>query len=157
MGACIWSRFSRARQRFYELSLKARAGIDLGFLFGLSSNSIPAVGWMLIRILNPGDKTLFQRVMTELDKARHQDETVDIPVLVILSLLQSIFHEVLRVYPDILVARQLKKILYCHLMTRRGMCCLQRITLFLRPLGLLIMMRLIERICHARSFMRIDS
>jgi hypothetical protein len=39
------SRANRARQYFYRevgLSMRARAGLDLGFLFGLSSNAIPA-------------------------------------------------------------------------------------------------------------------
>jgi hypothetical protein len=47
------SRANRARQGFYRdvgLSMRARAGMDLGFLFGLSSNAIPATGYVYARL-----------------------------------------------------------------------------------------------------------
>lgn len=107
------SRANRAKQRYYisrGLSLKARAGMDLGFLFGLSSNAIPAAGWMLMHILNPhGDPTLKGRVMEELASAERGDGLLDIPTLGALPLLQSVFHEVLRLYADLLVTRELRE------------------------------------------------
>ncbi|OCL09863.1 cytochrome P450 [Glonium stellatum] len=106
------SRANRAKHRYFEargLSLRARAGLDLGFIFGLSSNAIPATGWMLMHILNPeGDKTLLRRVMEEVETAKREDGTVDIPTLISLPLLQSVFHEVLRLYVDVWVTRELK-------------------------------------------------
>jgi hypothetical protein len=105
------SRLIRARQLFYEtrgISTRSRASIDLGFMFGLSSNAIPATGWMLLHILNPGaDKTLLPRVMMELESARREDGTLDLTVLLGLPLLQAVFHEVLRLYVDVLVSRTL--------------------------------------------------
>ncbi|OCK85342.1 cytochrome P450 [Lepidopterella palustris CBS 459.81] len=106
------SRANRARQVYYErrgLETRTRAGLDLGMLFGLSSNAIPASGWMLMHILDPnGDKTLLGRVMDELVTARSQDGSVDIATLCALPLLHSIFHETLRLYVDVFVTRQLK-------------------------------------------------
>ena len=107
------SRANRARQEMYNkfgLSTKAKAGFDLGFTFGLASNAIPATGWMLLHILDPhAEKTLLSRVMAELRSARFADGSLNVPVLFGLPLLQSIFHEVLRLYTDVLVSRTLEK------------------------------------------------
>ena len=107
------SRANRARQRYYSsrgLNMRTRAGMDLGFLFGASSNAIPATGWMLMHILNPeGDKSLLSRVMEEIETAEREDGSLDVPTLVALPLLQSIFQEVLRLYVDVLVTRELKE------------------------------------------------
>lgn len=107
------SRANRARQRYYAsrgLNLRTRAGMDLGFLFGLSSNAIPAAGWMLMHILNPsGDASLYGRIMSELARAERDDGLLDIPILVASPLLQSTYHEVLRLYVDVLVTRELKE------------------------------------------------
>ncbi|KAK3169358.1 hypothetical protein OEA41_008741 [Lepraria neglecta] len=107
------SRANRARQRYYAsrgLNTRTRAGIDLGFLFGLSSNAIPAAGWMLMHILDPeGDQSLLSRVMEELERARRDDGTLDIPTLIGLPLLHSVLHEVLRLYVDVLVTRELEE------------------------------------------------
>lgn len=106
------SRANRARQRYYSsrgMNLRARAGMDLGLLFALSSNAIPAAGWMLMHILNPqGDPSLYSRVMLELEKAERDDDSLEIPILVSSPLLQSIYHEVLRLYMDIFITRELK-------------------------------------------------
>ena len=106
-------RANRARQRYYAsrgLNTKTRAGMDLGLLFGLSSNAIPAAGWMLMHILNPrGDPTLYGRVMKELRLVQRNDGSLDILALVALPLLQSVFQEVLRLYVDVLVTRELKQ------------------------------------------------
>lgn len=106
------SRVVRARQAFYEevgLNHRSRACMDLGFLFGLSSNAIPATGWMLMQILGPNaDATLLPRVIAEIETAKLQDGTLDINKLIALPLLQSIFHETLRLYVDVLVTREVQ-------------------------------------------------
>jgi hypothetical protein len=109
------SRANRARQRFYQtlhLSNRGRAGLDLGFTFGLSSNAIPATCWMLLHILNPlAPPTLLPRILAELKTAKLPSGDVDIPTLISLPLLQSIFHEVLRMYGDLLVTREIHQTL----------------------------------------------
>lgn len=105
------SRANRARQHLYaqlDLTMRERAAVDLGFLFGISSNAIPTAGWMLMHILDPkADTTLYRDVMEELKSAVNKDGTLNIPELMSLPLLQSIFHEVLRLYVDVLVTREL--------------------------------------------------
>ena len=110
----LWgSRANRAKQRYYKmlgLRCSSRAGMDLGFMFGLSSNAIPAAGWMLLHVLDPqGDKTLLPRLMSELKTVSRDDGSLDIQALVGLPLLASVFHEVLRLYVDVLVTRELKE------------------------------------------------
>lgn len=103
------SRYNRGRHISYDLcgiSADAKAGLDLGLLFGLSSNAIPATGWMLLHILDPhSEPHLRDRVMAELETVRQKDGGLDMHQLVALPLLSSIFHEVLRLYVDALVTR----------------------------------------------------
>jgi cytochrome P450 len=103
------NRLNRARQYFYRdvgMSKRGRASLDLGLLFALLSNAVPTTGWVIMHLLNPtGDKTLLPRVMDELQTARREDGSLDIPTLVSLPLLQSIFQETLRLYTDVLVTR----------------------------------------------------
>lgn len=105
------SRMNRARSNFYtakSLSPRGKAGFDLGVIFAISSNAIPAAGWMLMHIVNPvGNTTLYARVMAELKTVVNTDGSLDIPALISLPLFQSIFTEVLRLYTDVLVARDL--------------------------------------------------
>lgn len=107
------SRANRARQLFYErvgMTFRGRASLDLGFLFAASSNVIPATGWMLLHLLDPKlDQSVLPRVMDELETARLPDGTLDIAVLVALPLMTSIYHEVLRLYIDVLVTRELDR------------------------------------------------
>ena len=106
------SRANRVRQRYYVargLPFRARAAFDLGFIFGLSSNAIPATGWMLLHILDPnGDKTLRKRVMEELASVpRNAKGLPDVPTLLGLPLLQALFNEVMRLYVDVYVSRDI--------------------------------------------------
>ncbi|RYP42014.1 hypothetical protein DL768_010407 [Monosporascus sp. mg162] len=111
------SRFSRARQALWierEMSQSGRASIELGLIFGLNSNAIPATGWMLMHILDPKQPHLLPRVLDEIQRAVVPDTdspgsniNLNVHQLVSSPLLQSIFHEVLRVYVDVLVAREL--------------------------------------------------
>jgi cytochrome P450 len=103
------SRANRARQLFYSergINEYTCAAADLGFLFGLSSNAIPTAGWMLMHIFDPKSQLkLHERLMEELMPVRNEDGSLDIPKLICLPLLQAVFHEILRLYADILVTR----------------------------------------------------
>lgn len=119
-GDVVWeptygSRANRARQHLYQtlkLSNRGRAGLDLGFTFGLSSNAIPATCWMLLHILNPhGPPDLLPRVLAELKTAKLSSGDLSISVLCGLPLLASIFHEILRMYGDILLTREIHQLL----------------------------------------------
>lgn len=103
------SRLNRARQIDYKvrgLNSRSAAMLDLGITFGLSSNVIPVTGWMLMHILNPkGDPTLLKRVMAEVEQVEKPDGSIDVLTLINLPLVQSIWTETLRLYTDVLVAR----------------------------------------------------
>lgn len=103
------NRLNRARQVFYRnvgLTESGKASLDLGILFGLLSNAVPTVGWVIMHLLDPkGDRTVLPRVMEELKTVRRADGSLDIPSLISLPLLQSIFQEILRLYTDNLVTR----------------------------------------------------
>ncbi|KAK7180329.1 hypothetical protein DPSP01_012005 [Paraphaeosphaeria sporulosa] len=90
-----------------ELSIHGQAGWDLIFLAGILSNATPAAGWLLLHILSPTSAPDFrQRIMQELESCKRSDGYIDIPALTRLPLLNSAFHEVLRLYVDLLVVRQ---------------------------------------------------
>lgn len=108
------SRLSRSRQALWHslgLSPRGRASAELGLSFGLNSNAIPTTGWMLMHILDPKTPHVLARVLAEIKSAAivNADETVtlDIQKLASQPLLQSIFHETLRRYTDVLVTREL--------------------------------------------------
>ncbi|EMC99922.1 hypothetical protein BAUCODRAFT_30342 [Baudoinia panamericana UAMH 10762] len=100
----------RKRHEFYKqqgLSIHAQAGFDLIFLAGILSNATPATGWLLLHLLSPTSPEGFRgQVMDELRSAQRGDGSVDIPALTRLPLLNSAFQEVLRLYVDLLVVRQ---------------------------------------------------
>lgn len=106
----LGARCLRARHIMYKevhLNARSKASQDLGFLFALSSNSIPTAAYMLMHILDPAaDPTLLSRVKTELTKSWLPDgSAVDIERMSAQPLLQSIFYEVLRIYMDFLITR----------------------------------------------------
>lgn len=109
------SRVQRARHLFYrekELLPQTKASLDLGFLFGLSSNAIPAAGWILTHIVDsrkghPEHNTLYDHVLEEVKEAQNPDGTLNIPTLVNQPIFLSVTHEVLRLYIDTLVSRQI--------------------------------------------------
>ena len=111
------SRYIRERQRWYDslgAGAEGRARIDLGFAFGLSSNAIPATGWTMAHIL--GTPGLLDRIRDEVrtavrwtDQKMDVDELgfdVDIGTLVALPLLNSMLQEVLRMYMDTIISRE---------------------------------------------------
>lgn len=114
-------RLNRRRQQFYRksgLGPEGWARMDLGILFGITSNATPAVGWMLLHILDSArpenrldkeEKTLYEHVMQEIQTARKPDGSIDILILLNSPILNSVLHEVLRVYVDVLITRILHK------------------------------------------------
>ena len=110
------SRLQRARRLTFKkrnLSAHAIAGLDLGFLFGLSSNAIPATLWALLHIIDSrraNDDTkqsLYDQVLAEVRECQNEDRSINIAALVVQPVLLSTMHEVLRVYVDVLVSRQI--------------------------------------------------
>lgn len=106
------SRFNRMRQKFYTsraLKLRTKGALDLGFVFASASNAIPATGWILMHLLDPnGDKTVLERVIMEVESVKDEDGSLNIPALLSLPLLQSVLQEVLRLYVDIIISRELE-------------------------------------------------
>jgi cytochrome P450 len=104
------ARVMRKRHEYYaqqKMSLRGQASADLVFFGGILTNAIPAIGWMLMHILSPTNPPeLRSWVMDEIKSAQREDGSIDIPLLSKLSLLNSMFHEVLRVYIDLLIVRQ---------------------------------------------------
>ena len=110
------SRFIRERQKYYDsrgLSAAARASVDLGLLFGISSNAIPATGWMLAHLV--ADPALRRRALAELHtatKPAREGEgddgppNIDPAALATLPFLNATFNETLRLYADVLVQRE---------------------------------------------------
>ena len=90
-----------------KMSLRGQASADLIFFGGILTNAIPTIGWMLMHILSPTNPPeLRSWVMDEIKSARREDGSIDVPLLSKLPLLNSMFHEVLRVYIDLLIVRQ---------------------------------------------------
>lgn len=104
------ARVMQERHELYKergLSVHGQAGWDLIFLAGIVSNATPATGWLLLHILSPTSAPDFRpRIMQELRSCQRPDGSVDVPTLTHLPLLNSAFHEVLRLYVDLLVVRQ---------------------------------------------------
>ncbi|KAF2454365.1 cytochrome P450 [Lineolata rhizophorae] len=112
----LGAKFTRMRQRYFEargMTMRSRGALDLGFLFGLSSNAIPATGWTLMHLLHGTagrDPTLLGRLRTELRRAATDIPGsplvgVHVPTLTALPLLNSVFHETLRFHADAMVTR----------------------------------------------------
>ena len=100
----------RKRHEYYaqqKMSMRGQASADLIFFGGILSNAIPSIGWMLMHILSPTNPPeLRDWVMDEIKSAQREDGSIDVPLLSKLPLLNSMFHEVLRVYIDLLIVRQ---------------------------------------------------
>ena len=63
-----------------------------------------------MHILNPKtDTSLLPRVIADVEKAEHNNGSLDIPNRVTPPKLQSIYNEVMRLYVDALVTRELKE------------------------------------------------
>ena len=105
-------RLQRGREKLFAeagLSMKAKASQQVGLLFGVTSNAIPATGWMLFHILSsPHD--LLPRILSEISTAHNPHGagggTLDIPTLLSLPLFLSTYTEVLRMYVAVNVTRE---------------------------------------------------
>jgi len=63
-----------------------------------------------MHLLSPvGDASLYPRVLAELKTAQKADGSLDVPTLITLPLLSSVYHEVLRLYVDVLVTRDVDR------------------------------------------------
>lgn len=104
------ARVMRQRHEYYaqqKMTLRGQASADLIFFGGILTNAIPSIGWMLMHILSPTNPPeLRSWVMDEIRSAQRDDGSIDVPKLATLPLLNSMFHEVLRVYIDLLIVRQ---------------------------------------------------
>ncbi|KAL1586005.1 hypothetical protein WHR41_04733 [Cladosporium halotolerans] len=104
------ARVMRKRHEYYaqqQMTLRGQASADLIFFGGILTNAIPAAGWMLAHILSPTNPPeLRSWVMDEIQSARRPDGSLDVPLLASRPFLNSLFHEVLRVYVDLLIVRQ---------------------------------------------------
>ncbi|GAB7324407.1 hypothetical protein MBLNU13_g08344t2 [Cladosporium sp. NU13] len=104
------ARVMRKRHEYYaqqKMSLRGQASADLIFFGGILTNAIPTIGWMLMHILSPTNPPeLRSWVMDEVKSAQCEDGSIDVLLLSKLPLLNSMFHEVLRVYIDLLIVRQ---------------------------------------------------
>ncbi|KAK8098128.1 uncharacterized protein PG998_013614 [Apiospora kogelbergensis] len=112
----LWgSRFVRAREALWQrlgMSVGGRASMELGLLFALNANAVPATGWMLMHILDPSRPDILPRVMEEIQEAvdvatasGNAEMDFDVATLLTQPLLQSMFQEVLRLYVDVLITR----------------------------------------------------
>ena len=101
----MWKRHEYYAQQ--KMSLRGQASADLIFFGGILTNAIPTIGWMLMHILSPTNPPeLHSWVMDEVKSAQREDGSIDVPLLSKLPLLNSMFHEVLRVYIDLLIVRK---------------------------------------------------
>jgi cytochrome P450 len=104
------ARVMRKRHEYYaqqKMTLRGQASADLVFFGGILTNAIPTIGWMLMHILSPTNPPELRSWVTdEIRSAQREDGSIDVLLLSKLPLLNSMFHEVLRVYIDLLIVRQ---------------------------------------------------
>ncbi|KAK0385681.1 hypothetical protein NLU13_6858 [Sarocladium strictum] len=109
----VWgSSLMRARHSFFPkmpLSAESVAADDLGLLWAATANAIPAIGWMVLEILQR--PSLLERVRAEIAPCitgnvfDPDSFEVDVDRLCEQTLLQSIYAEVLRVHNGTVIAR----------------------------------------------------
>ncbi|KAJ5355380.1 uncharacterized protein N7496_012592 [Penicillium cataractarum] len=106
------SRLMRTRHEFFQkmpLSKETIAADDLGLIWAATANTVPAIGWMLLEVLQRPE--LLQRVREEVapyvswDSSDQSQMVVDIPNLCSRPLLQSIYAEVLRLRSGTVINR----------------------------------------------------
>ncbi|KAM0321290.1 hypothetical protein ACHAPQ_009513 [Fusarium lateritium] len=93
------ARLMSARQKMFKnvgISARGGAALDLGMMWAVNANAIPAAMWMLLGILL--DKNLTDRVRAEMEPSFHDKSlSFDIDRLCSGPLLNSIYFETLRV------------------------------------------------------------
>ncbi|CCF45829.1 hypothetical protein CH063_03708 [Colletotrichum higginsianum] len=106
------SRLQREHTKYWKekgFSMQTRAGMYIGSISGINSNSVPQTAWAVMEVVK--DAALLQRVREELQEALVKDldngrPTFDVPKLVTLPLLQSIYVETLRMHVSINITRE---------------------------------------------------
>jgi hypothetical protein len=101
-------RLQRGRQGLFDnagLSMKAKASQEVGLLFGVTANTIPATGWMLFHILS-SPQDLLPRILSEVSTAQNADGTLNVQKLLALPLFASVYTETLRMYVAVNVTRE---------------------------------------------------
>ncbi|KAL8778774.1 MAG: hypothetical protein Q9213_007254 [Squamulea squamosa] len=99
-GADPWwdSTWMRERHKFLKgvdgFGIDTVASLDFGLLWGANVNASLAAVWIIIEVFK--DRGLLARVRGELEESKFQG-SVDIPNLVSLPVLQSVYVETLRV------------------------------------------------------------
>ncbi|KAF7509612.1 hypothetical protein GJ744_007650 [Endocarpon pusillum] len=115
------SRFFREKEKMDQkmgLDTKSRAGIKLAFLFAISSNAIPATGWMLLHILT-SPTNILSRILSELRSCllpnddNNNTTTLSIAIPDLLTptrtpLLHSLYTETLRYHVAFSLSRDVK-------------------------------------------------
>lgn len=139
------SRLVRARQQFFQqlgLSARGRASMELGLMFALNSNAVPATGWMLMHILDPRRPDVLPRIRQEIQEAVDVAAAAadpggaldfDLPTLLSQPLLQSMFQEVLRLYVDVLVTRGVRQDLRLPTEDRQTTLLIKKGTIAMAP------------------------
>ncbi|KAK1758041.1 cytochrome P450 [Echria macrotheca] len=104
-------KFLREYQRWGKengLDVKTRAGYFVGLLLGLNGNSIPIATWALFELVQ--DPELLEAVRNEAETAFDTDSsgqrTLDVPRMLTLPLLQSVYVETLRLHVSVNVTRE---------------------------------------------------
>ncbi|KAK1966434.1 cytochrome P450 [Colletotrichum sublineola] len=106
------SRYQREHSKYWKergFSMQTRAGMHIGNISGINSNSIPQAAWAVMEVVK--DPSLFKAVREEVQEALIMDPgtnqpTFDMPKLVTLPLLQSVFAETLRMHVSINITRE---------------------------------------------------
>jgi len=107
------ARYSRARQRMYAkcgVSTRSRASADLGILFALAGNAVPLTGWVLLHILCPQNgEPLLRDIKAEVEAALKPDGSGEFDAVKLCNSPQllSVYHEALRRYVDLVLARNI--------------------------------------------------
>ncbi|KAL9061958.1 MAG: hypothetical protein Q9206_000144 [Seirophora lacunosa] len=109
-GSRVIRGYHRNSQSFGQSPRRAAPAL-VGFLFALNANTGSATLWTLIHLLDTSasDPTLLPRVRAEVESVRElASGTLDVKQLMEKPLLQSVYAEVLRLYVDVTIMRNLK-------------------------------------------------
>lgn len=113
-GPHFGSRVVRAlirRQLDHGMTPRRMAPSSLGLLLAINTNAVTATLWVLVHLVdqNDQDPTLLRRVRAEVDSVPvAANGTPDVKRLTELPLLQSVYAEVLRLYVDVIILRNLE-------------------------------------------------
>ncbi|OHE97164.1 hypothetical protein CORC01_07605 [Colletotrichum orchidophilum] len=94
------------------MAMETKAGFHMIAIFGINANTIPIATWVLIELLR--DPELFRAVRDEAHQTLHIDpvtgkRSFDVPKLISMPLMQSIFTECMRLHVSIAISREIVK------------------------------------------------